>query len=112
VIRVEVDNEADVTRMVAAFNCLPVLLDSDYEIHLVSGFGPGGGASVRRSWRESGQRGALDPSDWRTRAADSLTEDDFRRVRLQRLEYTERNGGFLSPSAREELARLREEARQ
>jgi hypothetical protein len=66
VIRIEVDNEADVTRVVAAFTILPVLRGSNYEIFLVSGSGPGGGAGMRRSWREAGQRGAIHPTDWVT----------------------------------------------
>jgi hypothetical protein len=57
VIRIEVTSEADVTRMVAAFQVLPVLLGCDYEVFLVSGFGPGGGCAMRRAWREDGQRG-------------------------------------------------------
>lgn len=39
--------------------------------------------------------------------AATLDEGDFRRKRLEALEYTERNGGLMSPAAREELARLR-----
>jgi len=64
VIRVEVTSEADVTRMVAAFVTLPVLRDCDYGIFLVSGHGPGGGGAMRRAWRQDGQRGATEPSDW------------------------------------------------
>ena len=63
-IRIEVTSEADVTRMVAAFQILPVLRDSDYEITLASGSGPGGGGTVRRAWRQDGVRGATRPSDW------------------------------------------------
>lgn len=40
---------------------------------------------------------------------DTLTEEDFRRKRLELLEYTERNGGLMSPSAREEKEQLRGE---
>lgn len=63
-IRIEVTSEADVTRMVAAFDVLRVLAGSDYEIFLVSGSGPGGGGRMRRAWRESGQRGGTYPADW------------------------------------------------
>jgi hypothetical protein len=56
VIRVEVTSEADVTRMTAAFQ-RTALRDQDYEIWLVSGFGPGGGAAMRRAWRQDGLRG-------------------------------------------------------
>ena len=61
-IRVEVTSEADVTRMVAAFNILPVLLDSDYEIFI--GPADNGSLIMRRAWRKDGQRGATDPTDW------------------------------------------------
>lgn len=63
-IRIEVTNEADVTRMVAAFTTLTVLLDSDYEVFL--GDGLNGGVMMRRAWRKDGQRGATNPSDWGT----------------------------------------------
>jgi hypothetical protein len=56
-IRIEVTNESDVTRMVAAFTTLPVLLDSDYEVFLAGGFDPGGNAAMLRAWRRDGQRG-------------------------------------------------------
>jgi hypothetical protein len=64
VIRIEVTSEADVTRMVAAFQVLSVLAGPDYEIWLVSGFGPGGGGGMLRAWRKDGQRGGTWPSDW------------------------------------------------
>jgi hypothetical protein len=65
VIRIEVTSEADVTRMVAAFQVLPVLAGSDYEIWLVSGSARHGTrARMRRAWRLSGQRGGTWPSDW------------------------------------------------
>ena len=63
-IRIEVTSEADVVRVVAAFASLPVLADSDYEIWLVSGFGPGGGGGMRRAWRTAGRRGATTPDGW------------------------------------------------
>jgi hypothetical protein len=63
VIRIEVDNEADVTRMVAAFTTLPVLATEDYEIFLAGGFGPGGNAAMLRAWRRDGKRGATEPAD-------------------------------------------------
>ncbi|HEX3388836.1 MAG TPA: hypothetical protein VHT94_07345 [Streptosporangiaceae bacterium] len=69
-IRVEATSEDDVTRMVAAFTVLPVLLECDYEIWLVSGFGPGGGGAMRRAWRHDGQRGATWPTDWPPEAPD------------------------------------------
>ena len=56
-IRIEVTDEGDVTRMVAAFQILPVLRDSDYEIYLASGHGPGGGGETLRCWRKDGRRG-------------------------------------------------------
>lgn len=66
-IRVEVTNEADVTRMVAAFQVLPVLRDSDYEIWLAGptlASQPWGAGCVKRAWREDGLRGATEPTDW------------------------------------------------
>lgn len=63
-IRIEVTNEADVTRMVAAFTTLPVLRDSDYEVFL--GDGLNGGVMMRRAWRKDGQRSATNPTDWGT----------------------------------------------
>jgi hypothetical protein len=63
-IRIEVTNEPDVTRMVVAFTLLPVLVTEDYEIFLTGGFGPGGNAAMRRAWRKDGQRGATNPTDW------------------------------------------------
>lgn len=38
-----------------------------------------------------------------------LTPGHLRRYRLERLEYTERNGGLMSPAARRELEELRAE---
>lgn len=59
-IRVEVTSEADVTRMVAAFQVLESLRDQDYEIWLV----PHSlyrtsleHEAVRRAWREDSRRG-------------------------------------------------------
>lgn len=60
-IRVEVTSEADVTRVVAAFNCLPVLEHSDYEVFL--GEDLNGGIMARRAWRVDGERGAAPPAD-------------------------------------------------
>lgn len=68
-IRIEVTSEADVTRMVAAFNMLPVLLGSDYEIFI--GSGVNGPVMMRRAWRTDGQRGATQPTDWTTPADDA-----------------------------------------
>ena len=71
-IRIEVTNEGDVTRMVAAFQILAVLRDSDYEIHLATS-GPGGG-SVRRCWRENGLRGGTSPTDWNSKLAEGTQQ--------------------------------------
>lgn len=61
-IRVEVTSEADVTRVVTAFNCLPVLAHSDYEVFL--GDGLNGGIMARRAWRVNGERGAAPVDCW------------------------------------------------
>lgn len=63
-IRIEVDNEADVTRIVAAFAVLPVLADSDYEVFLLPQVWPHDSGGMRRAWRKDGERGATDPTDW------------------------------------------------
>jgi hypothetical protein len=40
------------------------------------------------------------------------SEEKMRRRRRERLEYTDRNGGWMSPQARAELARMRADGEQ
>ncbi len=61
-IRIEVTNEDDVLRMAALFWRDDDLRGCDYEIWLVSGFGPGGGGGVLRRWRKDGQQGGAGTS--------------------------------------------------
>ena len=70
-IRVEVTSEADVTRMVAAFQVLPVLRDCDYEVFLTLDYATEDGGAIRRAWREDGQRGATEPTSWTERGREA-----------------------------------------
>ena len=62
-IRVEATSEADVTRMLAAFQVLPALRDCDYEVFLVTGFSTAGRPGSARAWRIGGQRGGANPDE-------------------------------------------------
>lgn len=58
-IRIEVNREADVTKMVVALTALPYLADDNYEIYLIRN-------EVElylRAWRRNGVRGATNPTD-------------------------------------------------
>lgn len=63
VIRIEVTNEDDAAKMVTAFRVAPALHGCDYEIWLVSGFGPGGGGAMQYRWRKNGQQGGAGVSN-------------------------------------------------